>query len=239
MKNYLVVFLLIFNVPSIFSQPKLGEFDHQGEIITSDGQSKKGIIRVYANESSPWLFQSKIRFMEDSKWLTLSKTPKNKEFEKYGPEDIKAYMLSDLGVNYMSKPFSDMSSISLKMASTLYFMKVIESGKLSIYHYYDAPPNVYVGSTEDYRAMKEEAMNNYVLLQQNDGKLKNITDVDIKKLIADCPSVLADYESGKYGISPLDTGKKKGLSKFISKVIDSNRMKEYIAPVIKDYNNCK
>ena len=221
------------------AQPELNWFDHPGSIFLEDGTEKKGFIRTYGSNDEPWHFQSTIRFMDSTTWNGLKKA-RNKDFKKYDPDEIKGYRLSDLDLTYLSKPFADMSSVSIKMIKKQYFMRGIVLGKINFYHYYDAPPNVYIGAEGEYEKIKQEsAMNNYALVEKGGGKLKNITDIDLKETIADCPAVLKKYEAGDYGPSPMDSGKKKGLGKFVAKVIDSNRMKEYAAPMFRDYNNCQ
>ncbi|MCC7245727.1 MAG: hypothetical protein IT269_08620 [Saprospiraceae bacterium] len=220
------------------AQPKAQWYDHPGSITLEDGTVKKGVIRNFGSDDEPWHYQSSVRFMDSTTWNGLTKA-RNKDFEKYEPDEIKAYELLDNGLVYVSKPYSDMTSVSIKMAKTWYFMRAIVQGKTALYHYYDAPPNFYIGKEGEYEKMKQEkAINNYVLVEQQENKLKNITDIDLRKSIEDCPAVLAKYDAGEYGTSPMDTGKKKGLGKFIAKVVDSNKMKEFAAPLFRDYNKC-
>lgn len=234
-----VLLLCLLTLPMcVMAQPQKGRFDHEGSITLNDGTVKTGIIRVFGNADQPWGYQSDIKFIPEATWATLEKT-KNKDWEKYGPKELKSYHLNDLDRTFVSKPFSDMSSVSLKMVARRYFMHQIAAGKLNLYFYYDAPPNVYVGTEEDYEKIKQEnAINNYVLLEKTEDKLKNITDVDLLDYIGDCPSVVEKYQAGGYGPKPGDDGKKKGLGKFVARVIDSNRMREYAEPLIRDYNAC-
>jgi hypothetical protein len=235
-------FLLFFFLLPLCSaaQPQMEWYYHPGSVEMNDGTIKNGIIRVYGTANEPWHYQSSIRFIDSTTWMGLTKV-KKKDFTVYGPDDIKSYRLHDVSLTFVSKPYADMTSVSLKMIKKQYFMYAISLGKVNLLHYYDAPPNFYVGSDGEYEKMKQEAaMNNYVLLEKDPGKLKNITDIDLRALISDCPEVLAKYESGAYGPAPKDDGKKKGLGKFVSRVIDSNRMKEFAEPLFKDYNStCK
>lgn len=234
-RNFTLLCLFVFCTVPVFAQPPSMWYDHPGTITLTDGSTKKGVIRTYGSDQAPWLFQGDILFMDSTVWMTLKKA-KKKDFTEYEPKDLNGYQLHDLAQAYVSKPFSDLSSVSLRMIKKRYFMQAIALGRINLFHYYDAPPNFYVGSEEDYQKIKQESMNNYVLVEKEADKLKNITDIDIRKYIADCPEVISKYEAGDYGISPRDSDQKKGLGKFVARVMDSNKMKAYATPLFKDYN---
>ncbi len=234
--NIIKILGLVFCPLLVYGQPKAEWYDHPGTIVLPDGTKRAGVIRTYGNDEYPWHFQSEIRFIDSTTWMGLTKV-KRKDFTAYEPKELKAYELHDLQLSFLSKPFADMSAVSIKMVKKHYYMRTISTGRINLFHYYDAPPNMYMGSEEEYKRIREEnAINNYVLLEKDEGKLKNITDVDLRKYIEDCPDVLKKYEEGFYGPSPKDNGEKKGLGKFVARVIDSNKMKAYATPLIVDYN---
>jgi hypothetical protein len=236
-RNFFKILSLLICPVMAWSQPQAEWCDHPGTIVLPDGTERTGVIRTYGSDLAPWHFQSEVRFMDSTTWMGLTKV-KRKDFTAYEPKDLKGYRLHDLHMAYLAKPYADLTSVSLKMIKKQYFMRAISVGRLNLFHYFDAPPSMYVGSEEEYERLREEsAVNNYVLLEKEAGKLKNITDVDLRKLIGDCPAVLKKYEEGHYGPSPLDKGEKRGLGKFVARVVDSNIMKAYATPLIEDYND--
>lgn len=236
MKYSIIFFYLLLNLVS--AQADLGQWDHPAQLITRDSFLKKGYIRVIADDRYPWGFQSRILFMDEEQWNNLVEEPTESEFTEYRPADLQEYRITDVNITFLGRTFSDKSSIGMNMIPKRYFMRLIEDGKVKLFYYYDVPAAYYVSLTEELAELDIAEVNLYVLIQIGNEKLKKISEIDIQQMISDCPKVLEDYKAGKYGVEPSGNEKSKGIIKFLKKENNHNPWKDFIAPVIRDYNLC-
>jgi len=214
---------------------------YPGYIIDLNGLKTEGVVWLKGNERNPWDNQESVRFVSIEQFNAASLT--KRDWAKYKPKDIKAYGLFNW--HFISESHSDKSSLGTGMIPKRYFLKEITKGKVDLYALYNDPPFIKVMTSkaeqEAYeRELQNRRENPRVLVRNAKGKLSNPTDINISAMLADCPEVLEKYNNGAYGFKPSDDGNKKGLKKFIGRVMDANNASAggRLVPIFVDYNAC-
>ena len=213
-------------------EERIAKWDVVSGAIIMNGEKQEGYImslhsigedeKVY---SRPWVFQDHIRFI-DKKVFENAKKVKLKMFTKYKPKDINGYIYGDL-YTYVSVKYADMSAIGTGMIAKRMFMRKVTDGPISIFHHFDEPPAV--NSPND---TNQYGVANLVYQKGEDGKLKLVNDLNVKKELADCPLIVEKHEKGIYLSTKDDEGSK--LSKL---AVNTTLRKEARLMVIEDYNN--
>jgi hypothetical protein len=219
-KLFLFICFILFT-SSVFSQAELKENQFEGYIIQKNGTKKEGIIEI-KNIRQPWSFQEPFKFFDKS-LLGNDKIKKSDKMEcipgeviEYGFGD-KRYVL----VNYVNNNQAEGGTLTtglsaLKNATqTKYFAEVYREGKVSLFRFYNSPPEFYVTSGEDEAAKMrdfiEDCKKNYdILIEKGEEKAKSFEQISIKKFFKDCPFVIKKYEDNLYTKKPV-----KGLKSMI------------------------
>ena len=202
--------------------------------IIKKGKRTEGYIKaVPLTEATddffgPWQFQDDIRFIEADDFAKLKKV-KNKHYEKYGPKDIDGYEYEDM--LFESGKYADMSAVGANMIPRWRFLHKLSDGEIVTYHYYQKPPPVTV--TNDVAATMSPFYVPQLLYKKGKkGKIRQVSDMNVKKELEDCPDVLARYENGDFGL--VDKDGEKGL---LQKMADKTVLREEIRlRVIEAYN---
>lgn len=224
-----------------YAQREFKANQFEGKIILKNGKEKVGVIEIKGNEEqSPWLKQESVKYI--SKENFNKEKLKNKDKEKYSPKDIQGFYAGDR--YFESIKYADMSAVGASMIPKWYFVEKLVDGKLDIYKFYRSPGKVGVAVGEEEIAemerFEEECRTQpNLLIQLEDGKIKNVLNVDIYEYISGCETVLAKYKNGEYGIKPMDDNSKSGVGKFVSKTLDANRLNSSIIPIAEEFNSCE
>jgi hypothetical protein len=242
LKKILLSCCLMLLFAQAFSQGDLNEKISSENVVAAtiikEGKEIAGYIKQMGttslngnNYAAPWEFQGDIRFMEKDAFEKAEKI-KNKDYMKYEAGDIDGYKYN--GEIYEAVKYADMSAVGAGMVAKKMFLKKVTEGKITLYHHFSSP--ISMGEmSEMEESYRESANPNVVYRIGQDGKLKLVNSLNVKKEITDCPTVVEKYEKGEYGT---DGGEEKsGLAKLADKTIlrDGIRM-----AVIEDYNaTCK
>jgi len=234
MKAINLVFVFIIFAGTILGQPELKPGQHKGYILTKDGK-QEGIIWLEGSLTRPWQLQKKISFITEDGFAKLEKN-KAKYFTDYKAKEILGYGFDD--IVFEAVKFADLSAVGPDMLAKMYFMRVLVSGKLSVYKYYRTPPTVLSGSDVN-KTDEEWAEDNELVIKKGDEKSKTAESVEMVELIEDCPAVKEKYLSGGYGFEPSNDGSKSGLKKVFAKMGDRAKIEESIISIAQEYNQCK
>lgn len=222
MNKFLLI--LLFQAAHIicFSQESLKANQFEGYIIMKNGDRKEGIIEI-KNIHHPWSFQETIKFFDKS--LLNGDKVKAKDKKEYSPGEVieygfgeKRYVLVSYTNNNQAEGGTLTSGLSaLKSATqTKHFAEVYREGKVSLYRFYNSPPDFYTTSgAAEAQKMEDfirDCKTNYdILIEKGEEKAKSFEDVSVKKFFKDCELVVKKYEDGKYTKKPV-----KGLKSMIS-----------------------
>lgn len=243
----LVFILLFFGVFQISAQ-ELKPGQYMGYIIDKDGNKKEGVIetKTYA----PWENQRKIKFITLEKWNSGDKI-KNKDKEKLSTKNITEYGYDDkvfVKVNYKNlaaigesanneklNRFNKLSS-GLKNMKSTYFAEVYQLGSMSMYKFYNSPPDVSISSeeeTEELKRLAEECRINYDILVQKEGEgAKQFEGLNIKKYFKNCKEVSEKYKNKEYTKKPV-----KGLKSMVKNAfLVGDALAAAAKEMVDDYN---
>jgi len=240
--------LLLFGFVLIAQGQELGDNQRKGYVIDNDQNRLEGIIEI--KNSQPWANQRKISFIPMDKWTSGEKI-KKKHKEKYTTKDIVEYGYDDTvfkkvkykNVNAIAKStgnsklgrFNKISS-GLKNAKSSYFAEMYQSGKISMYKFYNAPPDVSISSgeeTEELKRMAEESRTNYDILVIKEGEgAKSFESVNIKKYFKDCSYVVDKFKDKQYTKKP----SKKIKAMLKNSMLQGESLAAAAKEMIDDYN---
>ena len=250
MKIKLTLVLIMASFLFGFSQ-EMSDTQHKGYIIDKDGNKHEGIIEL--NYNAPWDDQRKIKFIAMDKWESGDKI-KNKDRHKMTTKDIieygydgKVYKLvkyrnvSALGETANNSKMGRFNKISsgLKNAKSTYFAEVYQEGNMSMYKFYNAPPDVSVSSgeeTAELQKLAEDCKTNYdvIIAKQGEGA-KSFEAVNVKKYFKDCDYVSKKFKNKEYTRKPV-----KGLKSMAGNaMLLGDRLAASAKEMVDDYNaNC-
>ncbi len=243
MKRLIICSLLVLSISTLaFSQieEKMKEegvvvgtiFKNGGEI---EGYIKKTGLAYEDNEwyPAPWQFQDGIKFIPKDVFENNEKI-KGKFYEKYDAKDCDGFKYDTL--IYESVKYADMSAVGMNMLPKRMFMRKVLDDKISIFHYFDTPPSVVVGSDKFAPFYIECAKVNLVYRVGKDGKLKLVNNLNIEKELSDCPMVVEKQSRGEYK----ELGE-EGESSGLNKLVNNSLFREEVRMMaIEDYNkNCQ
>ncbi|MCB9308830.1 MAG: hypothetical protein H6567_02080 [Lewinellaceae bacterium] len=247
MNNFLsILSVLIFSFGTVFSQQELKENQFEGYIIMKNGDRRDGIIEI-SNINLPWSFQETIKFFDKS--LLDNKKVKKSEKEECKPGDVIEYGIEGrryLVVSYSNKNNVDgnalNSAIGLakNLSQTKFYAELYREGKVSLYRFYNSPPEFYITSGEqegkDMHEYIEKCKNEFdILIEKGEEKAKAFDDVNIKKFFKDCDYVVKKYQDKKYTKQPV-----KGLKSMVQQsFIRGDALAAAAMEMIEDYEaNC-
>ncbi len=237
------IFILSVLMCGFFSsqaQKELSDSQFRGKIMLKNGDAKEGIIEFRGDADSPWSKQVKIFYITEE--IFKKEKIKNKEIEKFTPKDLKGFYV---GQRYFEVvKYADLSAVGAAMMPKMYFLEKFVDGKISIYRFYRSPGNVTIAMGEEEIAeaerFEEECRTNPdLLIRLDDGKLKNVSDIDIYKYISECENVVSKYKAGEYGLKPTDKDNKKGVGKFASRLLDASVLEKSVVQIANDFNSCE
>ncbi len=219
------------------------EYVVKGSIIKG-GKEIEGYIMKTGTETlmsstetvpAPWEFQNDIRFIEKTAFDALAKV-KLKDFDKYGADEIEGYKYQgDSLMTFESVKYADMSAVGTGMIAKKMFMQKFSEGKISLYLHY-APPAAMGEVSSIEQSMREGAVGSLVYKVGKDGKLKLVTNLNVKKELADCPTVVERFEKGGYGMES-DKEEASGLAKLADQTLNRDAIR---LAAIFEYNTiCK
>lgn len=199
---------LVLNYFTGFSQTEGQMRDHHVTtgVVIRDGREIPGYIKIQGTaflgdslRAAPWEFQKSIRFMQKDIFERSEKI-RNRDFVKYGPDDIDGYRYHGDSLVFESVKYADMSAVGTGMIPKRIFMRKVSSGRISIFHHFHSPPPV--GEVSELRrSYLESTVPEYVYRIGEDGKLKLISGLNVRKELADCPLVVEKFEKGEYGLA--------------------------------------
>lgn len=225
------LFFLMFSCAALSAQVALGDFQIEGTILTKKGD-EKGILWVNGGPQNPWDLQKKVFFMPEKKYLKAKKL-KKKDFDKYGPKDIKGYQVYERV--FLSRKYSEGATMGVSLLSVQHFLEALVQGKMTVFRYYDSPDAV--GALGAKAQQAEESINNPVLIIEMEGeKMKPVNMVNFYEILESCPVVYEKYETGGYGFIPKEEEKKgKGLKGMFNRAMETE-MNDFVLDLAKDYN---
>lgn len=246
MIKILSLFTFILFNGMCFSQQALKENQFEGYIILKNGERKEGIVEV-KNNNHPWSFQEAIKFF-DKELLNQEKVKKGdkKEFKpgevtEYGFADKRYVLVSYTNNNQAEGNALNAGIGALKSATqTKHFAEVYREGIISLYRFYNSPPDFYITSgdaeAKNMAAFIEECKTTYdILIEKGEEKAKAFDDISVKKFFKDCQFVVEKYEDKKYTKQPV-----KGLKSMIrSAMLRGEALANAAMEMIIDYEaNC-
>lgn len=209
----------------------------KGYVVTDKGDKIDGYFKrmgtVYANGNryhAGWEFQGDIKFI-DLKTLKEESKIKNKHYEKYKPKDLNSYKYDTLV--YEAIKYSELGSIGIGALAGTKLLRKIVDGQIDVYEHYGTPPPVASGSEgfePYYRDLQEPA---YIYRVGDDEDGKNITQLNVKKELDDCPTVVEKYENNEYNVVGKKGEEASGLAKLANKM---DYREEVRIEVVKAYN---
>lgn len=222
------LFVLLTNIAFSQVEKKANQFD--GYIIKNDSTKIEGVIEINGSETYPWLNQNSVKYIP--KEAFLNKKVKSKDKTKYDPKDLLEYCAGNR--EFETKKYANLLEGGAAVLPQRYFMERLVNGTISVYVYYESPPDVQVGTPEEIEAEYNRCRIKDILIQKGEEKLKNLAFVDIMEYISDCPEVKEKYVNGDYGIIPKNDGTKEGLGKVFASLGDD--VQKIIVPLTTDYN---
>lgn len=229
-----------------FSQTALKENQFEGYIIKKNGDRMEGIVEI-DNINHPWSFQETIKFF-DKALLNGEKVKKSDKLEckpgdviEYGIGEKRFVLVSYTNTNQAGGNALTAGLGALKSATqTKHFAEVYREGKVSLYRFYNSPPEAYVTvGDEQARQMDDfikDCKTNYdILIEKGEEKAKSFDDISIKKFFKDCEFVVNKYKDEKYTKKPV-----KGLKSMIkSALLRGEPLAAAAMEMIVDYEaNC-
>jgi len=154
-------------------------------------------------------FQYYIHFIPKSVFENAEKI-KNNMYIKYRPEALEGYRYiyaDGTTLVYETVMYSDKSSITLRMIAQPVFVRVESKGRVNIYTYYIAPPEMGYTAVDLKGAEEPQTL----FRKAGEKEAKAIYSINVEKDLADCPKVVAKYKNGEYNV----IGKKGSESKFM------------------------
>ena len=206
--------------------------------IIKKGKTVDGYIKIKSDVSwnertfpAAWTYQSDIHFIAKDDFDKLEKV-KRKHFEKYQPKDIDGYTYEDLV--YETVKYSDMSAVGMGMVPKKMFMRKVSEGSITLFHYFSSPPAI-VSGPEGFAPYYEASSTPQIVYRKGeDGKLKLVNNLNIKKELAECTVVQDKHGKGIYNDTEIE---KSGLSKLVNNTL---LREETRLLAIKDFNeHCK
>ena len=236
--------LMIFLVVSarVSAQHDLEKMEKENVVagsVTKKGKTTEGYIKRKYDVSSNgrafhagWDYQSNIKFISKEDFDKLEKI-KGKHFEKYQPKDIDGYIYDTL--IYETVKYSDMSAVGMGMIPKKMFMRKVDKGSISLFHFFSSPPAIASGP-EGFAPYYEASSTPQIVYRKgNDGKLKLVNNMNIKNELAECTMVQEKHSSGVYNND--DDPEKSGLAKLANNTLLREQTRLL---AIKDFNeNCK
>ncbi len=234
--------------------------EKQGYIITKDDQKIEGIVKLVGTDNNPWMNQKKVKFIPKE---SINPEKKRQKFKVFDADDMKEYVAVDDSVErhfrlikFVNKRQGLLNSTDglggqiktiKNLSSTTHMAEVIVDGPIKMYRLYGYPTPVAMGNDDvaaaeaDERNLRE---NPDVLVQKGDGKPKELTASDIKKLVSDCQTVADKLAAGGYSsYDPAKEEKKKStFGKLIKGEVDRAGDKLLVmgTQIFTDYNTtCK
>lgn len=214
MKRSLFVLLSVLTSSLIFGQQELKKNQFEGYVVLKNGDRKEGIIEI-KNVDHPWSFQEAFKFFDKS--LLENDKIKKDDKKEYKPGDVieygyggKRYGLVSYTNNNQAEGNALTSGMSaLKNATqTKHFAEVYREGKVSLYRFYNSPPDFYVTSGND-EAQKmddfiRDCKTNYdILIEKGEEKAKSFDDINVGKFFKDCDFVVKKYKNKEYTKKPV------------------------------------
>jgi len=227
---------------SLLAQSELKENQFEGYVIKADGKRMDGIVEI-KNISHPWSFQETVLFFDKS-LLDNEKVKKKEktecrpgEYVEYGFQDRRYALVSYTNLNQASGGTTTTAMSVMKGATqTKFFAEVFREGKVSLYRFYNSPPDFWV-TTGDAQAQEmqtfiRDCKENFDILIEKEGeKAKAFGGISVKKFFKDCDFVVQKYEDKKYTKKPV-----KGLkSAFASENLRGDALANAAMEMITDY----
>jgi hypothetical protein len=209
--------------------------------IIKDGKEIEGFFRsihqVHSTSKafpSPWRFQEEVSFITKEDFTNIPKL-KGKNYKKYTAKELEGYRYDTL--TFESVKYADMSAVGMGMVAKKMFLRKVHSGKISMYHHHATPPNVTTGPGGFDSHYIECGKPNLVYRIGENGKLSLVNSLNIKKELADCPTVVEKHEKGLYKVTS-DQEKETGKAeKFLNSIAFRDEVRLL---AIEDYNtNCQ
>lgn len=196
--------------------------------VIKDGQEIEGYMRIFGIEKNrgtvtyyPELFQRGVMFME-AETFENAMVIKTKDFAFYKPKDISGYKYNGDSLIMESVHYADVTAVGPGMAGKKMFLRKVSDGKITLYNHFTAEARI-----------QGDENATYVYRIGDEGKLKPVANLNVKKELADCSAVVEKFEKGEYS-TPGSDGK---VSKF-TKVLDATNNRDDVRlNIILDYNN--
>ena len=165
---------------------------------TIEGYIKKKLPYVYDEAEFPgyWKYQEEIKFIDKETFDNTEKI-KGKMYVKYTPKTCDSYKYEDL--TFVSYKYADLSAIgTASIPHQLFLMQVKKYDNVEfLFHYQQIPV---IGTPEEFRAAVIENSENPTLIYMLKGgkSPKAVPFLNVKKELAECPTILKNLEDGKY-----------------------------------------
>lgn len=229
-KQSLFLIAALFISAAAYSQTELGENEHYATVIFPNGNEQEVVL--LENLDYPWDLQKKITTVEKGLFESGTKI-KGKHKISYKAKDLKGFKIGEQ--LYETRKYSDMSSVSMSSLGGKYFLEVVESGKISLYKYYQEPYTEEGAPPVTREELNQKFRNHPQILIYKDGlKVKEVTSVKLEPYFGDNQKVMDKYNEGGYGNKPKDP-EKSGAGKLWDRITEDN--KEFVKAMLKDYND--
>lgn len=245
MKNVIIIFcLLAMGGLPMMAQMELKENQFEGYVVKADGSKMEGIVEI-KNIKQPWSFQETILFFDKS-LLDNEKVKKKEkteckpgEYIEYGIQDKRYGLVSYTNMNQASGGTTT-TAMSVMKATTQnkFFAEIYREGKVSLYRFYNSPPDFWVTSgdaqAQEMESFIRDCKENFDILIEKEGeKAKAFGGITVKKFFKDCDFVVQKYEDKKYTKKPI-RGLKSALS---SESLRGDALANAAMEMITDYES--
>lgn len=217
-KNYSTITLiltLLFSLTSNNTQAQLktpssaGKYEN-GTITLKKGKEIEGYI--YMDMLNPQEFQKRVNFIDEKTYQAFLEGKKiKKDIEVYKAKDLQGFTLENGQKFKKGRYVNPLATRTQDMLPKNLMLEVVTEGKVTIYkkHHHTQgfvsshlPDRTKVNDAE-YVVFQE---NNFEILYQKEGeKVKNMSIINIKALVGDNATVLANYDKDYYGFRTLFT----------------------------------
>lgn len=228
-----------------------------GYIIDKDGKKIEGIVRLQGTETTPWVNQKKVKFIDKA---SVDAEKKRQKFKVLDTDDLQEYVAIDgeqerhfrlikyanarEGVmNQSGSGIGGKLKTIKNLSTTRHMAEVLVDGKLKLYRLYGYPAGFAAGKDDVARAEADERNiidNPSILVQKEEDKVRTFEADDIKKLVDDCKTVSEKLSAGQYAsYDPAKQEKKRsGMGKLIKNEVDrvGTQLANMGKEVFTDYN---
>lgn len=243
MKTNLLFLVCFISTGALFAQTYVDIPWRAGTITTKKDEVKEGYIRLGGDLGALYLNNSKVYFVAAEDHIE-GKKPKKKKIKEYKPDDIKGYSTytensegERIQMDHMTGEVMKPGLVKAKKGKAFLWRKV--EGEKEVYIFVPKPSKKLV-TTADERSddlKKSEASATYYLRMEDE--FKKVVDLDLIKVLSDCPDVVEKIENEAYGFKPKSKRKKKkGFGKLMAAAVGDNKMEQDICRAIIDYNEC-